>query len=125
MARIGGEPAHIAEAFGVTVETLKEWHAQHPELATAMDEGAKDAIASVEQALFKRATGYSQVEDKVSVYRGETLTVPTTKHYPPDVAAAKIILTNLASNRWRDKQEINHVVTEELAEVMKRIRGGV
>jgi hypothetical protein len=123
MARIGAERSQIAEAFEVTEEVLQDWLKEHAEFAKAVEEGEKDANAAVEQALFKRATGYSQMEDKVCQYRGEAITVPTMKHYPPDVAAMKLWLANRASGRWTDKQGMEHAVTEQLGEVMKRIRG--
>lgn len=125
MGRLGAGMEQIAEALGVTKEVLRDWQEEHPDFASALKEGMTEANTSVEQALFRRATGYSHQEDKVYQYRGEAVIVPSVKTYPPDVAAAKFWLTNRAGDEWRDKQNLEHEVTEELAEVMKRIRGGM
>lgn len=124
MARLGAELSEIAEAIGVTEETLQDWQVQHPELAAAIGEGKADADATVERSLFRRATGYSHPEDKVYQYRGEAVVVPSVKNYPPDVSAAIFWLKNRKPKEWREKQDLDHGVAEELADVMKRIRGG-
>ncbi|QJE99106.1 helix-turn-helix domain-containing protein [Luteolibacter luteus] len=123
MARIGAEREQIAEAFGVSVETFQEWVKEHRELAEAIAEGEMDARAAVEKALFKRATGYSQLEEKAVICKGEVIVVTFMKHYPPDVAAAKLWLANHESDLWQEKPDPEHGVTTELADVMKRIRG--
>jgi hypothetical protein len=42
--------------------------------------------------------------------------VPTTKHYPPDTAAAIIWLKNRQPERWRDKIEQEVKVTKDVAD---------
>jgi hypothetical protein len=68
--------------------------------------GRDIADANVGKSLYDRAMGYSHPEDKIFVHNGETIIVPTTKHYPPDTASAIFWLKNRQPAKWRDTQNI-------------------
>lgn len=113
--------ADLAEAFDVNRDTITEWKNAHPEFSAAIELGREDATKAVEQALFKRATGYSHPAVKIlSVSQGAGMPasveqVPYTEHYPPDTEAAKFWLKNRAPKDWRDKQDVEHSGAIDLA----------
>ena len=98
--------ADLAKIFDVEESTIYKWKNDYPEFSEAIKEGKEIADAEVVAALYHRAKGYSHPEDKIFNDNGTPLVVPTTKHYPPDTAAAFIWLKNRAG--WRDKQEVEH-----------------
>jgi hypothetical protein len=48
--------------------------------------------------------------------------VPYTERFPPDVEAAKFILTNREPDLWSNKQTIEHSVADKLAERLESAR---
>jgi len=98
----------LANYFGVATSSIYEWKKEHPDFSEAIKKGKEIADVSVATALRDRALGYSHPEDKIFLHEGEPVIVPTTKHYPPDTAAAFIWLKNRHPERWRDKVEVEH-----------------
>lgn len=105
---LGATDEQLAAFFDVAVSTLNNWKQAHPEFLEAIKEGREIADAKVGQSLFHRATGYSHPEDKVFLYEGCPVVVPTVKHYPPDTTACIFWLKNRQRDKWRDKQEVEH-----------------
>ena len=103
---LGVTDEQLADLLDVDVATINRWKNEHPEFCASIRKGKEDADAEIAKALYHRAKGYSHSEDKIFNNNGEALVVPTTKHYPPDTAAAFIWLKNRAG--WRDKQELEH-----------------
>jgi hypothetical protein len=113
----------LAKSFDVSEVTINAWKKKHPKFLKSIKEGKEKADAKVAASLFERATGYSHPEDKIFAHtvsdkefndKGkmtnitqhvEITTVPTTKHYPPDTAAAFIWLKNRQG--WRDDSNVN------------------
>jgi hypothetical protein len=48
--------------------------------------------------------------------------VPYTERFPPDVEAAKFILTNREPELWSNKQTIEHNVSDKLADRLEAAR---
>ena len=121
----------LAEALEISRSTLTEWRAIHPEFSAMVDLGQEDAIDRVEEALHARACGYQHASVKVvTVSQGEGMgsvveQVPITVIYPPDPTAASFFLRNKRGDKWKDKQQVEHVglgeLAERLAESRKRI----
>ena len=103
---LGLTDKQLAESFDISKSTLNLWKKSHPSFSDSIKAGKVDADAKVAVSLYDRARGYSHPEDKVFCSNGETTIVPTTKHYPPDTAAAFIWLKNRAG--WKDKTETDH-----------------
>lgn len=59
----------------------------------------------VEISLFRRAIGYSHVEEKIFCHEGQIIRAKTMKHHPPSEAAAMWWLRNRRPDKWRDKPE--------------------
>lgn len=98
----------LAKIFGVETSTIYNWKHSQPKFLEAIQNGKEIADSKVVASLHERATGYSHPEDKIFLHEGQPVIVPTTKHYPPDTAAAFIWLKNRQSGKWRDRQEIEH-----------------
>jgi hypothetical protein len=66
----------------------------------------------VERSLYERANGYSYDAVKVFMPAGskQPIVVHYTEHCPPDVGAAFIWLKNIDPERWRDVQNVEHVM---------------
>lgn len=118
---LGATDDDLAELFGVSGTTIDNWKAAHPDFLGALKE-AKDSLdAQVEQSLFRRAMGWEHEAVKImAVARGdnqgsEVQEVPYIEHYPGDTTAQIFWLKNRQPAKWRDKQEVEHGVTDSLA----------
>jgi hypothetical protein len=66
----------------------------------------------VERSLYERANGYNYTAVKVFMPAGakKPVVVHYTEHLPHDVGAAFIWLKNRDPDRWRDVQNVEHVM---------------
>ena len=64
--------------------------------------------------LYERANGYNYDACKIFMPAGakQPVVVHYTEHLPPDVGAAFIWLKNRDPDRWRDVQNVEHVLGE-------------
>lgn len=116
----------IAQKCGIATGTLYGWKKQYHEIDEALKRGKEPVDIEVENALFKKATGYSYEEVKVE-YEYEsnepTKRTVTKKFVSPDVAAMIFWLKNRKPEKWRDKQEITDTTAlDKLDEILKDIR---
>lgn len=103
----------IARSMGVRRETLSVWKKAHPNISNAIKKGRMLACESIENALFKRATGMV-LEDTVEEFKGElrdgkpangTVLKRTTKRMvPPDTGALIFYLKNRMPDRYSDRR---------------------
>lgn len=98
-----------AAAVGVSLSQAYEWKAK-PEFAEMVKKANKIfrelMLRPVENALFKRALGYSYDETKTETFGDGTQRVTVTKkHVSPDTGAAIFVLTNISNGEWRNKIE--------------------
>lgn len=109
LCALGATDAETADFFNVCEDTISNWKHEHAGFFVSLKKG-KDKFDSekIEGALKHRALGYEHKEDKIFNNNGVALVVETTKHYPPDTGALIFWLKNRDSQRWRDKQEIDH-----------------
>lgn len=117
--QLGATDTELAEVLGVAPCTITIWRMRHPEFRAACLLADNIIVDRVERALFNRAVGFQHVETKVHFDKlGSVHTFDVMKVYPPDVEAAKFVLTN-KSKKWKIKQEITvenpeHVSTDDL-----------
>ena len=98
----------IAKNMGITPSTLYEWKKNYSEISESLKKGKEVVDIQVENALLKRALGYSYKEIKEEkTVDGKRVTV-TTKEVVPDTTAQIFWLKNRRPERWRDKQDIEH-----------------
>lgn len=109
----------ICKRLGVGVSTFNRYKSDNRELREALKRGKQHADFKVEDALFKKATGYHYdevtyvfVEEK-DPYTGNKVTkqIPdkiVKKHVPADTTAAIFWLKNRKPEEWRDKRDVEH-----------------
>ena len=97
----------IATDFvGVSKTGFWGWYRESEDLRKACAVSKDITDANVENALYKRATGYNYTEDTWELVEGELrMTRQIVKHVPPDVKAILAWLYNRQPNRWRAIQE--------------------
>ena len=113
VATAGLTDKQMAKILGISESTLNNWKNKHAGFLESIKDWKDVADKEMEVALFHRGKGYSHPEDKIFIVNGEPLVVPTTKHYPPDTAAAFIWLKNRKPNEWRDKIDHDHTTNGE------------
>ena len=110
-ALLGANDKQIAEHLGITVRCLAKWRDKYPAFRKAILDGKEVADAEVAEALYNRARGYSHDAVKIFNNNGQILEAPYIEHYPPDVNAAKLWLTNRQPQAWREKVEVQNEVS--------------
>ena len=104
----GATVREVAEFFSVSERTVHNWSHEHVEFFQALKLGRETADIRVEQALYRRAMGYSHDSVHVSNYQGMVTLTPIVEHYPPDTTAAIFWLKNRRPQDWRDRQQHEH-----------------
>ena len=109
-ARDGLTDEQIASNMGIVPSTLYEWKNKFSEISESLKRGKEVVDIQVENALLKRALGYSYTETtKELKYNAETeqqelvTTKVVTKEVVPDTTAQIFWLKNRKPNEWRDK----------------------
>jgi hypothetical protein len=126
LSKLGLSDAEMADFFGVTVRSWREWRASYPEFEIALDSWREDANAKVERKLFERAVGHT-VEEEILAYDkeiGDFARTKTLKYYPPDVKAQQYWLNNHAPEKYKNKQEVEMTgdFAQRLIDARRRLR---
>lgn len=125
LCELGATDLELADFFEVDVSTVYRWKHTHPDFCEALLVG-KDALDDrVERSLYQRAVGYSFNSEKVWQYQGAVVRTDTVEHVPPDPGAAMSWLKNRRSDKWRDKQEVEHNIGADLAVIIAERRAAV
>ncbi len=118
--RNGLTQEQLAKNMGISTSTLREWTKHHPNINSIMRGNARElADIEVENALRKRALGYTHVEitkerqlnKATGMYEFVTVR-EVTKTVPPDTTAAIFWLKNRKPSEWRDKRDVPAPVDE-------------
>lgn len=102
----------IAEdIIGIHPSTLYDWMKKYPEIGEAIKESRHRAIATVENALYKSATGYTYehkrervrtVRDaKGGIIEVQSEVTKETRHVAPNPTSLAIYLNNHAPDRYK------------------------
>lgn len=117
-ARDGATDLDIANALGISHQTLYNWKGKYKDFAEAIKKGKEVVDIQVENALLKRALGYRydeitqepQFNDKTGEFEmAETKRV--TKEVNPDTTAQIFWLKNRRPDKWRDRKQLDATVT--------------
>lgn len=97
----------IANKIGITMNTLRWWRKQYPEINEALKKGREIIDYKVENALLKSALGYKTKEVKVitTMRHGkviETIKEVTDKEQAPNVSAIQCWLYNRLPQKWKN-----------------------
>lgn len=116
--REGAGLERIAYRIGITETTLRKWRSMEPKLEAAIQQTDELVNAMVENALLRRALGYTSVEVEEELIEGELrVTHRREKHVPPDTKACLAWLYSRRSDRWRTQQAPLDASAEEIAAV--------
>lgn len=110
-ARQGLTNEQIANNMGINVSTLYDYINKFNEISNALKKGKEVVDFEVENALLKRALGYSYEE---KTFEDGVLKKVVTKEVAPDTTAQIFWLKNRMSDHWRDKVEVNNSNNEEI-----------
>ena len=123
---LGGTTRDVAEALDVPKSTIENRRLTHEAFDEACRQGTDAAekqlnhqLDLVEQALYRRATGYTYMAEKVSSHRGRVTRGRDLKHVPPDAQAAQFVLFNRSSDQWQPPDKI------DFASYMQHVRDAV
>ena len=126
LCELGATNPDLAEFFEVSLNTIDNWAAKHPQFLGALKVGKGAADDRVERSLYQKATGYEVDTVKIFMPAGadEPVYAPYREKVPPSDTAAIFWLKNRRGAEWRDKQEIDHTVKVTGIEMTFRKPGG-
>ena len=113
-ARDGLTNEQIAANMGITRETLRVWCITYSAISATLKRGKAVVDIQVENALLKRALGYTYKEvTREKIFNPETgqyelmPTKEVTKEVVPDTTAQIFWLKNRKPEQWRDKRDVS------------------
>lgn len=122
LAKLGATEQEMADFFEVTRVTFWRWKLEYEDFCSATRAGKDHADARVEASLYHRAVGYTHDAVKIFQHQGTAVVVPYREHVPPDPQAAFNWLKNRRPDVWRDRHEVKHDVTEDMAALFETRR---
>ena len=102
-ARDGLVDEQIAQNIRISRDTLYAWKKRYPDISNALKRGKEVVDRQVENALLKRALGYTYEE---ITYEGGVETKRVVKEVVPDTTAQIFWLKNRKREAWADRQNI-------------------
>ena len=118
-ARDGLTDEQVASNMGITRKTLAEWKTKYSDICDTLKRGKAVVDIQVENALLKRALGYSYDEvtrERVLDYDPSTgqvvgshmeITKTVKKEVQGDTTAQIFWLKNRRPEQWRDKRDVS------------------
>lgn len=113
-ARDGLTEEQIAHNMGINRRTLTDWKNKYTPISLTLKRGKDVVDIQVENALLKRALGYTYKEvTREKVFNPETgqyelmATKEVTKEVVPDTTAQIFWLKNRRPEQWRDKKDVS------------------
>lgn len=130
-ARSGLTDEQIAHNCAVHPTTIYAWKKKYDELSKALEQGKEVVDLQVENALFRRALGYSYEEiiretvasdknNSGASARERVITRTVSKHVAPDVTAQIFWLKNRKPEEWRNNPK-DHTLEKTRDELQERL----
>ena len=120
-ARDGLTDEQIAKNIGINRTTLYDWKKKETNIADALKKGKEVIDFEVENALLKKALGYTITLNKQKVTKdGDVVDITEEVHVPPDTTAQIFWLKNRKKEQWREKVEVVKT-DEDLQNINKNI----
>jgi transcriptional regulator with XRE-family HTH domain len=104
-SRDGLSLEQIAKNIGIDESTIYKWKSSKVEIFEALKKGKEVADYEVENAVFKRATGYTYEE---KTYEDGVLKKTVIKEVPPDTTAQIYWLKHRQREKWGEKEVPNN-----------------
>lgn len=111
--------------MGISRETLNQWEKKYSDISDALKKGKELADYIMENALYRRGTGYTvtikkpikvkntEYEDGRKIREKEQVVYADEEiHIPADTTAAIFWLKNRKPEKWRDKRIVEENKTE-------------
>jgi hypothetical protein len=106
-ARDGLTDEQIAKNIGIKRTSLYEWKKKYPDISDALKKGKEVVDRAVENALLKRALGYSYTETTRELVGTKIIvTKEVIKEVQPDTTAQIFWLKNRRPDIWRDRKDL-------------------
>ena len=125
-ARDGLTDEQIAANIGIRAGTLYDWKNRFPDFSEALKKGKEVVDRQVENALLKRALGYTYEETtREPVLNPDTgkveltITKTVTKQVAPDTTAQIFWLKNRRPDKWRESRSIE--ITKPIDDTIKEL----
>jgi len=112
----------VAVELEVTPETLYAWRDKYPEFSEQMAAAEDERNQLVANSLYNRARGYNYRSTQVEYGEDGKIIkrVRKTHHIPAETSAATVFLTNRDKDNWKQKQVLEHDVSDSLADRLDR-----
>jgi hypothetical protein len=110
---LGATNEDLAGLFKVSLASIGNWLARHPEFRKAVRDGRDVADADVALSLLQKAKGFAHIDVKVLQIEGDAKQVEYNRYFPPDTQAAIFWLRNRRRKQWRELIEHERTVTDE------------
>lgn len=126
-ARDGLTDEQIANNIGISRSTLFEWRKNNQDISNALKKGKEVVDIEVENALLKRALGYTITLKEQKVDKdGCVHDLIKDVHIPGDITAQIFWLKNRRKTQWRDKVEVetNGEELNKVRELLTKISDG-
>ena len=124
-ARNGLTEEQIAKNIGISRQSLWKWKEKEVDILNALKKGKEVVDIEVENALLKRALGYTITLKEQKVDKdGCVHDLEKDVHIPGDTTAQIFWLKNRRKQQWRDKVEYSNDNGElnKLDELLKEIK---
>lgn len=136
-ARDGLTDEQIARNMGVAYSTFRDWIGKFSALSASLKKGKAPVDYEVENALYKRATGYTvKLKKPIKVKTTKRITgkgevteerieyADEEQYIPPDTTAQIFWLKNRRPDKWRDKRDEAPQQTNELLQSLIDLERG-
>lgn len=126
-ARNGLTDEQIANNIGISRSTLFEWRKKNQDISNALKKGKEVVDIEVENALLKRALGYTITLKEQKVDKDGCIhDLQKDVHIPGDTTAQIFWLKNRRKQQWRDKVEVetNGEELNKVRELLTKISDG-
>ncbi len=106
-ARDGLTDEQVAKNMGIGYSTLQTWKSKYQDIQDTLKMGKEVVDREVENALLKRALGYTynEVTQEANEFGELAVSKVVTKQVSPDVTAQIFWLKNRKPKEWRDRKE--------------------
>lgn len=118
--RQGLTDEQISHNMGIAYSTFRVWKDKYPAISAAQKKSKEIVDFEVENALLKRALGYSYTEVMDETSEDGVKHRETVKFIPPDTTAQIFWLKNRMKKHWKDKP-VEDVQTAALETAMRAL----
>jgi len=127
-AREGYTDEEIFKKLGISKDTFYQYKNKYTDFSDALKRGKEVVDYEVEQNLFKKTQGFIFEEEKEIIEidtngKKRKRIEKTKKWIPADTTAQIFWLKNRQSEKWRDKQDLNHSLNTKNIKINVDIEG--